>query len=290
MAASDRQSLRSGSNSTNIQSTGSIYVGMQYSEIKQLILELFDKNYEVLLADASATAAARAAEVVDSFMDQLKAAPPESVANLAEPGMQRALVLAQIEHATYGDPADPPLLANLLMEKLKSPAKNPLSVACQSAIEAVGQLTGAQVDLLSCMFALTKVAYRSAEDVDSLRQVLGSYLEPVSAGLSILPEAGIAELQILHQLDVARCIVFDSAISNEIVQTFKSTYPYLDKIPESEFAQTVGGDNEVVVAALESFVSDNHLKNCFLTNTGIAVAHSNLQQHRTMNDLSIWIS
>lgn len=71
-----RQRLNSGAESVNLQAGGSISVGMGYSDIRKVCMDLFDLNYDRLLGEASAEAGRRAHEIVDAFVNELRTASP----------------------------------------------------------------------------------------------------------------------------------------------------------------------------------------------------------------------
>jgi hypothetical protein len=216
----ERQNLKAGNDSTNIQTRGSVYVGMQYADIRQLFLDLFDQNYETLLADARGEAERRAAEVVDAFLQKLTELPPEVRENLREPGIQRALVQAQVEHATTGDPDDADIYANLLIQKISHPAKNMTSIACQQAIETVGQLTLQHMSVLSCLFVVLQVTFRDVSSIETLQRHLARLLDPVSDAIT-------ADIDVLRHLDSTACLAFDTTRARDVKASLRGQYSEL---------------------------------------------------------------
>lgn len=290
MATPEGQSIKAGSGSTNVQAVGSVYVGMDYTEVRAVVLDLFEKNYEILRADATKLAEERAAEVVDALLAKLAKEAPGLLANLAEPSVQRSVVQAQIEHATNGDPDDPDLLANLLLARIKDPSKNPVGIACQSAIEVVGSLSASQMDLLAAMFIVEKIANGAVTTVEGLRSYMGGMLEPFAGAVkSVAANTEADEVALLHELDSARCVIFDSAMSHNIPLTYKSTYAFLSHLPDNEVLTAIAGDNETLKTVWSALDSSRYLKNCFLTNVGKAIAHSNLSRFKPMAGLGTWI-
>lgn len=214
--AKNRQQIESGDSSTNVQASGDVYMGMGYTEIRLAMLDLFEQNYDRLLAAAGLEAARRAGEVTDAFLDKMKGLPGEMVANLGEPGVQHALIRAQVEHATSGEPGDAELYAELLMERLQNPAKNLRSIACQQAIETVGQLTQQHVDMLSCLFVLLKVHF-TARTVLHLHTMLKEYLGPIADSMT-------DDVDVIRHLDATSCVAFDTTRSHHVVSLLRAGY------------------------------------------------------------------
>jgi hypothetical protein len=281
---SDRQSLNAGEGSLNVQAAGSVYVGMQYADIRQLFMDLFNQNYETLLADASQEAERRAAEVVDAFLRKLAELPPAFKENLREPGVQRALIQAEVEHATTGEQGEAEIYANLLIQKVQEPAKNLTSIACQQAIETVGQLTQAHIDVLSCLFVVLKVSFMGILTVEQLRAKLAQFLDPLAQSIT-------GDHDVLRHLDATACLAFDTTRAFNIATTFRSTYPQiLADIPESELFEFIAGDNHQVLSVFRAFAeNDGALRSCFLSNKGVAIAHANIARSMPIGPLATWV-
>lgn len=279
----ERQNLRSGNDSTNIQAQGSVYVGMQYGDIRQLFLDLFQQNYETLLEDARREAERRAAEVVDAVLKKLAELPPALMENLREPGIQRALVQAQVEHATTGDPDEADIYANLLIQKISHPAKNLTSIACQQAIETVGQLTQKHMDLLTCLFVVLKVGFPNVSSLEDWRSTLGRFLDPFADAIT-------SDVDVVRHLDATACIAYDTTRAFDVRVILRGQHPELLTDPADLF-RVLAGDNDGVFRVLSAFDSgDGALKSCFLSNKGIAIAHANLARHVPIGPLGVWVS
>lgn len=281
----ERQHLKAGNDSTNIQARGSVYVGMQYADIRQLFLDLFQQNYETLLADARGEAERRAAEVIDAFLQKLSELPPGLRENLREPGIQRALVQAQVEHASTGDPDEAEIYANLLIQKISHPAKNMTSIACQQAIETVGQLTQKHIGVLSCLFVMLKVAFPNVSSIEDLQSGLKRYFDPVADAIT-------ADVDVLRHLDATACIAYDTTRAFNLNAVLRDKCPeVLAGVADADLFQSVAGQNDGVLHVLTTFASgDDALMSCFLSNKGIAIAHANLARSiPTITPLGMWV-
>lgn len=281
------QRISAGDESVNLQAAGSVYVGMQYSEIRQMCLDLFELNYDRLLGDARVEAERRAAEVVDAFLQELRSASPEAVKNLADPGVQRALIQAEFDHASTGDPDAPDLYARLLMHKLAHPGKDVTSIACQQAVEVVSQLTQRHIDLLSCIFVVLKVSFQGAITLDHLRARYASTLKPVAYAISNNHED-------LRYLDSVSCLAFDTTRSYNVQRIMKETYADVlqqEVDNDKDIVDCVSEGHDDVRAVLNAFsAGEGFLSSCFLSPRGVAVAHANLSRRiATLPPLSVWV-
>lgn len=284
---SNRQRLEGGDQSLNIQAGGgvSVYQGMQYADIRQLFMDLFEQNYEVLLADARQEASRRAGEVVDAFLRELSEQPPAKLDNLREPGVQRALVQAQVEHATTGDPDDVGVFARLLVEKVEHPTKSLTAIALQQAIETVGQLTRAHMDVLAVLFVVLKVRLGGTETLPALRARFRQYLEPYADSFT-------GEQEVLRHLDATACLAFDTTRAYNVRQILRGSYgaALAESEEQDEFLALAADDDRLLRMFREFDAHEGFLKSCFLSNKGIAIAHAHLSRSVPIGPLQIWVA
>jgi hypothetical protein len=234
----ERQALRAGSYSTNIQASGDVLVGLSYEDVRQVCMNLYDRNVEQLLAEAGSRAERRAEEVTDSFLSKAVIAAPDLLQNLSEPGVQRALLQAQIGHATFGNAGDVELYGNLLVERLTNPAKNMVSVACQQAIVAIGELTTEQIDLLTCLMLLHRVSETDISSISELQNAYATTVPLFSYALSS-HEGTLRYLQSVSCLDLdgTRSYLTWKIIRGWHPQLFGSTFGSAE-LPPALFAAT----------------------------------------------------
>lgn len=281
-----RQDLEAGDHSVNIQAGGgvSLYQGMQYADIRQLFMDLFEQNYEHLLADARQEADRRAGEVVDAFLRRLSREPPDHLDNLREPGVQRALVQAQVEHATSGDPDDVEVFAQLLVEKVANPAKSLTSIALQQAIETVGQLTRVHMDVLAVLFVVLKVRFGGAQTLVGLQARFHAYLGPHANSFT-------GAHDVLRHLDATACLAFDTTRAYDIRRILRGTYSQAlaETEEQDEFLALAGGNDDLLRMFREFEGNEGFLKSCFLSNKGIAIAHAHLTQTGAIGPLTTWV-
>lgn len=283
----DRQTVRAGDASVNIQAGGAVslsYQGMQYSDIRQLFMDLFEQNYESLLADARGEAERRAGEVVDAFLRKLEPQPREILDNLREPGIQRALVQAQMEHATSGDPGDVDVYANLLVQKVAHPAKSLTSIALQQAIETVGQLTQQHMDVLTVLFVILKVRLGAIRSLEDLHTRLVDFVVPYASSFT-------GDADVLRHLDATACLALDTTRAFDIGQLLRRSYPEaFEGVTETNPFVAVAASNDELLRLLNQFQAhEGFLKSCFLSNKGVAIAHANLARRLPVGPLSIWV-
>ncbi len=260
-------------------------MGLQYREVRTLVMDLFKQHYEPLLAEARAEAERRAEQVVDGFMERLAREPEPVRENLREPGMQRALVQAQMEHATNGDPDELELLLPLLISRLREPKKSPASIATQEAIETVGRLTQRQVDLLTGLFVVLKVRFGGVSTLTHLQTHM-------RRTLGVVAESMTDDSLLLRQLDSSSCLAFDTTRTWNVITILRSTYPNaLNAVPADETFSAIADGNSAMKNALDFFVTgEPTLAACFLSNRGVAIAHANISRWYPLPPLAVWVN
>lgn len=280
----DKQQIQTGDGSTSVQTvSGTVIVGMQYAEVRQVALDIFKQQMQPFLVEAQQTATDRANEVFDAFYERVMVEPDDVKERLREPGTQRALTQAQIEHATYGKPEDVDLLGSLLVARMRERGKSMAAIATQAAIETVGQLRPQDLDLLSGLFLVLKVNFNSMT-IEQLRLALSMRLLPLAASMT-------AEQDALRYLDATACIALDTTRAWQVRNNLRGTYPSLfEGIEETATLEHLSGGEGELLRILRLFDGGEiSLANCFLTYKGIALAHANLGRLGELPSVRNWI-
>ena len=149
----NKQEQKSGDNSTNIQ-TGQIvvYEGLNYSQVKDLFLDLFKANFDELTGKAVITARARAEEVTETFIKKLQADNPSGFSKLEDPDFQHALLTVQKEFARNGDQDLGDLLVDLLVDRSKHEQRDILQIVLNESLNTAPKLTNDQLAVLAIIF------------------------------------------------------------------------------------------------------------------------------------------
>src|SRR4026209_709950 len=115
----NEQSQTSGDNSVNIQGEDvTLNLGVNYSEARQIALDVFDANFYKLSQAAAEMAKQRAREIIDDFLSKLAERNPVASENTKDPDVQYAIFTAQREYARSGDKDLSDILVDILVDRV----------------------------------------------------------------------------------------------------------------------------------------------------------------------------
>lgn len=201
------QSQSVGAGGTAIQATGSVTIGLSYSEAREVALDVFRANFYQLAGIAAETATARAKEVTDDFLKKLEAENPGGLAKANEPDFQYALLTAQREYARCGDKELESLLVDLLVDRSKQEERNILQIVLNESLATAPKLTSGQIAALALVF-LFKYTQNSSTGNHSL---FGDYLDKHAAPFIQKASASAASYQ---HLEFAGCGAVSMMVRN----------------------------------------------------------------------------
>jgi len=160
----DRQSQQGGANSTNIQAQ-TVVVGLSYSEVRDVALDVFRENFLILRDLAMSTAEDRARVFIERLIAEMQSSsgsPPES---MGEPAMQSALYEAQKAYALSGDEVLSDVLVRLLVDRAGNDDKDLAQVVQQQALEVVPKLTTPQIHTLAVLFTILRAHFTNNQGI-----------------------------------------------------------------------------------------------------------------------------
>lgn len=158
---------KGGDNSTNIQgSTVTFQYGINYSEAKDIALEIFRNNFLNLSHQAAETAKNRAEELVQNFLNKLALRNPESINNIVDPGIQYSLYTAQKEFARTGDKDISDIYIDLLIDRIGLVERDIKQIAYDESLNTITKLTSKQIDTLTLIFLVKYAPSSGSMDID----------------------------------------------------------------------------------------------------------------------------
>ncbi len=180
----DKQSQKSGDASTNIQAGGDVSVGLSYSETRQVAMDVYRANFIELRDTAAAVARARAEELIDRYLEEMRREGFEAIPGADSPDLQHAIYSAQKEHARAGDEDLGELLVQLLVDRTKTPERNLTRIVLNESLSVAPKLTQDQLDALSLVFISKYTVNNGLLSLDLLHWHLDKYVLPFVAGAS----------------------------------------------------------------------------------------------------------
>ncbi|PZO18424.1 MAG: hypothetical protein DCE87_02090 [Betaproteobacteria bacterium] len=144
-----------GDGATAVQAAGNVsitQVGLSYSEVRDVALDVFRSNFYQLAGPAMETARARAEEITESFLKKLQADHPEGFSKGQDPDFQHALFTVQKEYARNGDKELGDLLVDLLVDRSKQDQRDILQIVLNESLNTAPKLTDSQLAVLAIVF------------------------------------------------------------------------------------------------------------------------------------------
>lgn len=144
-----------GDGATAVQAAGNVtitQVGLSYSEVRDVALDVFRSNFYQLAAPAMETARARAEEITENFLKKLQTDHPEGFSKGQDPDFQHALFTVQKEYARNGDQELGDLLVDLLVDRSKQDQRDILQIVLNESLNTAPKLTDSQLAILAIIF------------------------------------------------------------------------------------------------------------------------------------------
>lgn len=170
------QSQISSDSSTAIQAGGNVTVnnvGLSYSEVRDVALNVFRANFYELAGAAKETARARAEEITENFLNKLVDENPTGLGKSEDPDFQHALFTVQKEYARCGDKELADLLVDLLVDRSKQDQRNILQIVLNESLNTAPKLTEKHLASLAVIFLFKYTQHTGVVN----HQMLGEYFD-----------------------------------------------------------------------------------------------------------------
>ena len=169
----DKQIQKSGNESVNVQANNIVFQsGLSYSDVKEIAIDVYEKNFYRLSGIAADTARERAELITEKFLTTLQDKNPDGFAIAQDPDFQYALFTVQKEYAKTGDKDIGELLVDLLVERTKEEKRSLRQIAMNEALVIVPKLTNEQLSALTIVFTLKNTIFK----INNLEK-LNNYIE-----------------------------------------------------------------------------------------------------------------
>ncbi len=189
------QSQKSGDNSNNIQAQSITFV-ISYQDAKAIANDVFNDNFLRLKDEAREVASARADQIVNEYLDELRKRNIDPSA-VKTPDMQYALYAGQAAFARSGAKDLGDLVVTLLVNRTEA-SNDLLQLILNDCLTAIPKLTSQQISFLTALFVLRYVTVysRTLDDVfKMLDKILFPFIPSQTPGemfLRHLESAGVA--------------------------------------------------------------------------------------------------
>lgn len=272
------QNQESGDHSVNYQAGNDITVhqhGLSYSDVRDICKDVFESNFIRLSEQSANIARERSEEWVRKLIEEIRSKEQNILDNFIDPGVQHALVTAQIEYAKSGDPVLGEMLVKTLVERASETDRSLLQIALSEAISVIPKLTKWELATVSLVFAFRhcKLGFQNLNQIT--RFLLN--LIPIAKQISPIINSSFSHIEYTGcgSVDIFTELKFEDIFANayrgffckgftpeEFAEVLNGTQsalqqPVITNCPhdESKF-QLIGVDKDEMKKVLEERVAD----------------------------------
>lgn len=181
------QNQEVGEGATAIQAGGSVTVtkvGLTYSEVREVALDVFRANFYELAGAAKEIARARAEEITEEFLQKLEKDNPTGLGKSEDPDFQYALFTVQKEYARNGDKDLGDLLVDLLVDRSKHDQRDILQIVLNESLSTAPKLTDTNLAALAVIFFFKYTQNQGIGSHKMLGESLDKHLLPFAPKLT----------------------------------------------------------------------------------------------------------
>ncbi|MDT8719704.1 hypothetical protein IAI10_24005 [Clostridium sp. 19966] len=260
------QQIDSGDDSTNIQGKDIVFIqnnGMTYSDVKEISMDVFKKNFYDLGQTIENIINERAEKILDKYLQKINAINPKLLQNTEEPDIRYNIYEVQKSHARRGDENIANLLVEMLVERTKDKDKSLKNLVLNEAMDVVPKLTSRQIDILSLIFLIRYIRYTGLTPIQNYIMVL----IVIKGDINVTSDDMFyTHLQYSGCLSVSiGAIDFESAMEHKFPQ-INDKNKVNDMINSFE-----------ILRLLKPMWNNSKLCNSSLTSVGMAIAINNIQ-------------
>lgn len=153
-------------------------VGLSYTEVRQVALDVFRANFYELAGVAKDVARNRAEEITEDFLKKLNMENPAGLKKSEDPDFQYALFTVQKEYAKTGDKDLGDLLVDILVDRSKQDSRNIMQIVLNESLKTAPKLTDIHLATLAAIFLFRYTQDNRVANHDSLGNYFDTYLLP----------------------------------------------------------------------------------------------------------------
>ena len=167
--------------STAIQAGRDVVItktGLSYAEVRDVALDVFQKNFYQLGGAARETANVRGEEITEEFLSKLQKENPSGLEKAQDPDFQYALLTVQKEYARNGDKDLGDLLVDLLVDRSKQEQRDILQIVLNESLSTAPKLTENHLAVLAVIFFFRYAQNYRIGDHQTLGEEFDKFLAP----------------------------------------------------------------------------------------------------------------
>jgi hypothetical protein len=274
---SDKQHQSASDSSIAIQARGDVNIGLQLTEVRELVQIFLDRQLPALRAEAATIARANAESFINEFVASLgrpNNATPEA---FAKPDAQACLNTALNGSAEKGEQIDLSLLANAVLRRLEEDSDSLMKLVLEESVRALTKMSRQHIAFLAFVQYTKNVRHTRFTELAQLEATASSILKIVEPGLS-LSEPNQEYLASLGALTINRV-----ANANQLLGSLRENYFFL---PNS--IQELPSNAPSLHQLIESFEKVG-APMVFLTSIGKMIGMLALERALGKVNMAVWI-
>ncbi|MCC6208981.1 MAG: hypothetical protein IT488_12640 [Gammaproteobacteria bacterium] len=260
-----------------IQAGGNVNIGLQLSEVKELVQIFLDRQLPALRAEAAAVAKSNAESFITEFVARLgkpNSATPEA---FAKPDAQACFNTALNGSAEKGEQIDLGILADAVLRRLESDNDPLMKLVYEESVRALTKMNRQQIAFLAYVQYTKNVRHTAFTELNQLEQTVSLILNVVEPGLD-LSEPSQEYLASIGALTINRV-----ASANQLPGSLQQNYPFL---PENLTDLSSSAPSlHRLVTAFEKVGAPM----VFLTSVGKLIGMIALERALGKVNMSVWI-
>lgn len=272
-----------GDNSFGIQARRDVVIGLTYSDVKEIVYDLFKQNFPLLVSSASEEAKKNVDEYVAKLEDKLQREIDRiDLQKFTKPNTQYVLNESIRNYAKKGNKIDIDVLTEALIASLQKDSTEMLDIVSEQVLEIIPKLT------IECHQILTLSHYLLHVKIEELADISGAE-KPALKLMSFLNlEKDVTEL-IIRYMESLGLLSINQFVGLNIYEAIKNQYSeFGENMSIEEFTNEVNSKCPSL-SRMSEYFEKYHLGTAALTPSGMLIALINLKKTLGPIDYKIWI-
>lgn len=279
----EKQKQEAQQGSTAIQAGGNVNIGLSYTDVKEIVYDLFKQNFPELLQEAHRQAKDNFEEYDKKLDEAIKRRLEEIDFNKFKEPNTQYLLNSSINHAARkGKNIDLGLLSETLVASLGKDNTEILNIVAEQALETIPKLTSDQIKILTLVHYLIHCGLQGIPNI-SVAERNNSIVVDMVQGM---PEQLYSYLNYMSSLGVLSINQFQGINPYDAI---KSQYQCLYKDMKTEDVKSDIENHSPSLAKLAKIYEDKELRVVNLTPVGMLIALINMRRIFPKIDYKIWI-
>ncbi len=279
----DGQRQKVGENSVAVQAGGDVNIGMNYTEVKDLIILLFKQNFPKLVDSAAEKAIQNVKEYIASLESRLhQDADKIDFNKFTDPNIQYLLNSTIQNYARKGNSVNMNFLMESFLLTLHKESTSLLDIVSEQVIAVLPKMTKECIDFLTIVQYVHDFKFRGISSIEMSE----SYSKKIFESLNLNETHNFQTASYLQSLGAFTQGVFARDPYRSLANQYQDFSSNLEK---EEWKELIRNNCQYLLKLIEQ-IESKHLNAMHLTPMGRLIALMNLKTILQMDiDYKIWI-